>query len=216
MGGRYQNFTVHDDYMTPKSAWEEIAHIIPKNKVIWEPFYGDGRSGRFLRELGFEVIHEQIDFYENNLGEIIVTNPAFSNNKKMFEYLLELNKPFILILPPGRISSQYFMDLFGDDDRMKILVPPKRIPFQKIVDGEEVEGKKGIMGFDCYYYCWNIPTIAHWDKIVWLKNTHFKPIHNEEQRETEVPIEEGFAEIKYRKTVDNITGTITLEKLLYV
>ena len=25
----------HDDYMTPKSAWENIKHIIPKDKIIW-------------------------------------------------------------------------------------------------------------------------------------------------------------------------------------
>jgi len=30
--------TKHDDYMTPKYAWDNIKHIIPKNKVIWEPF----------------------------------------------------------------------------------------------------------------------------------------------------------------------------------
>ena len=30
----------HDDYMTPKYAWENIQHLIPKDKVIWEAFYG--------------------------------------------------------------------------------------------------------------------------------------------------------------------------------
>ena len=55
-----------DNYMTPKSAWEQIKHLIPNNKVIWEPFYGDGKSGEYLKELGFNVIHEDIvsgDFY---------------------------------------------------------------------------------------------------------------------------------------------------------
>ena len=28
----------HDDYMTPKYAWEHIQHLIPKDKVIWEAF----------------------------------------------------------------------------------------------------------------------------------------------------------------------------------
>ena len=45
-------FQKDDDYMTPKSAWESVAHLIPRDKVIYEAFYGDGTSGRHLRELG--------------------------------------------------------------------------------------------------------------------------------------------------------------------
>jgi len=28
---------------------------LPRDKVLWEAFYGDGQSGNYLRELGFEV-----------------------------------------------------------------------------------------------------------------------------------------------------------------
>ena len=38
-----------DEYMTPPSAWEAIQKYIPKNKVIWEAFYGDGKLGDALR-----------------------------------------------------------------------------------------------------------------------------------------------------------------------
>ena len=48
------SFTNDDDFMTPKSAWEDISVYLPRNKVIWECFYGDGRSGGFLKELGFD------------------------------------------------------------------------------------------------------------------------------------------------------------------
>jgi len=51
----------HDDYITPKSAWTDIQKYIPKKK-IWEAFYGDGKSGTYLKEMGFDVIHEPIDF----------------------------------------------------------------------------------------------------------------------------------------------------------
>tara|TARA_R110000803_G_scaffold70809_2_gene133818 strand:+ start:300 stop:482 length:183 start_codon:yes stop_codon:yes gene_type:complete len=51
-------FEINDEYMTRKSAWEDI----PTDKVIWECLYGDGKSGEYLRELGFEVLHEYIDF----------------------------------------------------------------------------------------------------------------------------------------------------------
>ena len=77
-GYETKTFSKHDDYMTPKSAWENILHLIPKDKVIWECFYGDGQSGENLRSLGLEVIHEEIDFFENNEGDILISNPPFS------------------------------------------------------------------------------------------------------------------------------------------
>ena len=58
---------IDNDYMTPKYAWENIAHLIPKDKVIWEAFYGNGDSGKYLTELGFNTIHEPVDFFENEL-----------------------------------------------------------------------------------------------------------------------------------------------------
>ena len=70
-GFQTKTFSKHDDYMTPKSAWENIKEFIPHNKVIWEAFFGDGESGKYLKELGFNTIHEDIDFFENNLGENI-------------------------------------------------------------------------------------------------------------------------------------------------
>lgn len=50
-GFHTKTFLKHDDYMTPKYAWENIKSYIPEDKVVWEPFYGDGKSGDFLREL---------------------------------------------------------------------------------------------------------------------------------------------------------------------
>jgi hypothetical protein len=75
--GRGCGFLKHDDYMTPKTAWENIAHLIPKDKVIWEAFYGDGVSGIDLRDLDFEVIHRPVDFFENNLGDIVLVIRLF-------------------------------------------------------------------------------------------------------------------------------------------
>ena len=60
--------------MTPDYAWENIKHIIPKDKQIWEAFYGDGKSGECLKRLGFDVIHKDIDFFENDLGETVYKN----------------------------------------------------------------------------------------------------------------------------------------------
>ena len=52
-GYHTKKFIKHDDYMTPKMAWENIKEYIPKDKVLWECFYGDGNSGQYLKDIGF-------------------------------------------------------------------------------------------------------------------------------------------------------------------
>jgi len=158
-------FQKHDDYMTPKSAWENIKHIIPRDKVIWEAFYGDGKSGDYLRELGFEVIHENKDFFENNEGDVVVSNPPFSHAPKVLERLVELNKPFILILPSSKINTQYMRRLFMGKN-LQIIIPRKRIHFEKHIEGKVPKDWKNACNFDCFYYCYkiNLPK-----DIIWLE-----------------------------------------------
>ena len=152
-GFHTKTFLKHDDYMTPKSAWECIKQYIPSNKVIWEAFYGDGESGRFLTELGFNVIHDKIDFYKENKGDIIVSNPPFSDVKNIMKRLKELDKPFILIMPSSKINTSYFRENFKNN--IQIIIPQKRIQFIKKLNNEIVESKN-CCNFDCFYYCYKI------------------------------------------------------------
>ena len=147
-------FPKHDDHMTPKSAWENIQQFIPKDKVIWEAFYGDGKSGEYLTDLGFDVIHGDIDFFEENRGDIIISNPPFSKSKKVMDRMFELDKPFILIFPSQKINTSYMRK--WKDRNLQIIIPRKRIHFLKVVDGKPVEGWKNQTAFDCYYYCYKM------------------------------------------------------------
>lgn len=158
-----KTFSRHDDYMTPKSAWEAIQHIIPKDKVIWEAFYGDGQSGQHLRDLGFNTIHEDIDFFENDRGDIVVSNPPFTQCAEILERLKSLNKPFILIMPSPKLVTQYVRKIFNGDDAFQIIIPRKRIQFLKQVDGQIVK-EKSKCNFDCFYYCYRIglPNAITW------------------------------------------------------
>lgn len=154
-GFHTKTFIIHDDYMTPKTAWENIKDYIPKDKVIWEAFYGDGKSGEYLNELGFNVIHKEIDFFKNNEGDIIVSNPPFSLCKEIMIRLKELDKPFILILPCSKIYTSYIRNFFTDNKYpLQIIVPRRRIQFIK--NGNECNNK---CNFDCFYYCYkmNLP-----------------------------------------------------------
>ena len=146
-------FQKHDDYMTPKHAWEDIKQYIPKDKVIWESFYGDGTSGTYLKEMGFNTIHEPIDFFKSDVGEIIVSNPPFSKSKEVVARLHELDKPFILIMPVSKLNTSY-MKVFKN--KLQIIIPKKRIHFFKLVDGKIPENWKNACNFDCFYYCYKI------------------------------------------------------------
>ena len=104
-GFHTKTFLKHDDYETPKSAWENIKNYIPKDKVIWEGFYCTGTSGTYLQELGYNVIHENIDFFKHDKGDLLVSNPPFSLSKEVMTRCKEINKPFILIMPSSKINK---------------------------------------------------------------------------------------------------------------
>lgn len=140
-----------DDYMTPKAVWESIREYIPKNKIIWEAFYGDGKSGEYLRELGFEVIHEDIDFFKENRGDIIVSNPPFSSKMAVLKRLKELDKPFILLLPASALGTKTLQELYGNT--LQVIVPKGRICYIK--NGKQTAG----VWFASFFYCYkcNLP-----------------------------------------------------------
>jgi len=158
----------HDDYMTPKSAWEAIEKYIPKEKVIYEPFYGDGKSGEYLRELGCKnVIHKEgVDFFNNEeVYDFILSNPPFSKSKEVMSRLAKLNKPFIMLMPSSKINTSYFRQNYMNKG-LQIIIPRKRIHFIKLIDGKEVEGWKNQCAFDCFYYCYKLGLP---NDITWLE-----------------------------------------------
>ena len=146
-----------DNYFTPRQAWEDIKQYIPK-KTIWECFYGDGKSGSHLKDMGFDVICENVDFFENDMGEILVSNPPFSLTKQVLTRLFQIDKPFIMIMPSSKINTQYFRE--WKDKGIQIIIPKKRIQFIK--HGVETQGN---CSFDCFYYCYKINLETD---IIWL------------------------------------------------
>ena len=102
-----------NNYYTPKSAWQDIELFLPKDKLIYEAFKGDGKSAEYLRELGCSVVSEDVDFFDNKIEfDVIVTNPPYSFKPKIFSRLRELDKPFILIVPVSTITKKNLSRLF--------------------------------------------------------------------------------------------------------
>jgi len=125
---RFEN---DDDYMTPKEVWESIAHLLPKDKIIYEPFYGDGKSGEYLTELGFKVEHHDIDFFEDPSFEydILVSNPPYSMKSKIFKRLAQIDKPYVMLVPVSTMTKKFLKTYF--QDKIQIIIPKSRIHFIK-------------------------------------------------------------------------------------
>ena len=153
-GFHTKTFIKHDDYMTPESAWINIKEYIPKNRIIWEAFYGDGKSSEYLEKLGFNVIHNQNDFFKSNEGEIVVSNPPFSQKKEVLTRLKQLDKPFILICPSMMLSYKYFQTNFKDKN-IQLIIPYKRMNFKHLNSNK----KNYSPPFASFYYCYkmNLP-----------------------------------------------------------
>ena len=141
--------------MTPEIAWINIKNFIPADKIIWEPFYGDGKSGEYLEKLGFNGIDDQSYCFENDNGDFVLSSPPFSKKKEVLTRLKELDKQFILILPASTITTQYIRELFKDD-KLQIIIPRRRIHFDKKINGETPANWKNACNFDCFYYCYKM------------------------------------------------------------
>jgi|TARA_R110000823_G_scaffold33691_3_gene94122 hypothetical protein len=145
-----------NDFMSPKCLFEDIKEYIPKDKVISMPFYGDGMIGKYMKEMGFDVIHQQEDFFEFNRGEVVVDNPPFEFKKEIIAELIKRDKPFMLIMPVSTICYQYSKML---KNHLQIIIPKKRpkfIYYDKATNKLDKDWKKKSATFDSVWVCWKM------------------------------------------------------------
>ena len=149
-----KSFLKHDDYMTPKSAWENIQQYIPKDKIIWSPFYCDGKQKIYFKEMGFDIIHEDRNFFSYTPDyDIIIDNPPFSKMKDICFKLKELDKPFILVAFSKVILMKWFQKLFKD--YLQVIIPFKRPTFTHLTNPKK--GYTPPYGVQYYCYKMNLP-----------------------------------------------------------
>nr|QOI90326.1 hypothetical protein HWQ62_00189 [Pyramimonas orientalis virus] len=153
-----------DEYNTPKELWDNIKDFLPgKDKVVWEAFYGNGKSGQILSDLGCTVIQSNVDFFDDNTNiidktDMIVSNVPFSKKKEILTKLKEINKPFILIMPASTMFTNYLREIFKKNE-IQIIIPPKRMHFEK--NGVVLKRTS----FDCCYFCYKMDLK---NDITWL------------------------------------------------
>lgn len=126
----------NDECLTLPYAVKPIIKYIPKGSIVWCPFdKDDSQFVTQLKEAGFTVINTHIEYgqdfytYEPKNWDIIVSNPPFTNKRKIFERALSFGKPFALIAPNTWFNDAAPAQLFMDKD-LEILSFDKRMRFE--------------------------------------------------------------------------------------
>lgn len=141
----------NDECYTPRYGVEPLLKYIPKDKIIWCPF--DTEESEFVKlfkENGFNVIYSHIstgqDFYiyEPEKWDILISNPPFTNKRKIFERALSFNKPFALLMTNTWLNDSAPKQLFKEKE-LQLLMFEQRIEYNNF--------KK--ITFSSSYYCYN-------------------------------------------------------------
>ena len=140
-----------DNYITNKEEWFRIKEYIPKDKVIWSPFYCDGKQKEYFKDMGFDIIHEDKDFFSYTPEyDIMIDNPPFSKKKEILTRIKEIDKPFILIIPSVMLCYKYFQDYFKND--LQMIVTYNRIKFRHI----NSTNKNYTPPYASFYFCYKM------------------------------------------------------------
>lgn len=128
-----------DEYYTPDYVVEILVPYLKKKqyKTIWCPC--DKKWSEYVKVLtsnGFKVICSHIDEGKDFLTyepiehyDIVVTNPPFSIKNKIIERLIELDKPFAILLSATVIQSASLIKLLSKLDDFKVIMFDKRISY---------------------------------------------------------------------------------------
>ena len=145
----------NDECYTPDYAVEPILKYIPKDAIVWCPF--DKKSSEFVKQISKsnKVISSHIDQgedffnYEPGKWDVIISNPPFTNKRKIFERALSFNKPFALIMSNTWLNDSAPKQLFSEKE-LQLLMFEKRMKFVS-PDGRD----NSKITFSSSYYCWN-------------------------------------------------------------
>ena len=145
----------NDECLTLSYAVRPILKYIPPQAVVWCPF--DKENSEFFKQIrdnGNKVIASHIDdgkdFYTYEPTEkwdCIVSNPPFTNKRKIFERALSFDKPFALIMSNVWLNDAAPKQIFKDKD-LQLLMFDKRMRF---LNNGEVNNK---ITFSSSYFCY--------------------------------------------------------------
>lgn len=144
----------NDECYTPRYVVEEILPYLSKDKIYWLPFDTDeSEFCKVLKENGYKYVNSHIstgqDYYNFEPAEwdIMLSNPPFTNKRKIFERALSFGKPFALLMTNTWLNDSAPKQLFFDKE-LQLLMFTKRIKFYD----NTIEK----IPFGCSFYCHNL------------------------------------------------------------
>lgn len=125
-----------DEWYTPYYAVEPIVPYLEPRAKIWCPFdLPESNYVRCLLDNGFNVVHSHIDegkdFFLEEVPECdyIISNPPYSKTDLVLERLMEIDKPFAILLnTSGLFDSKKRFELLSENP-IEILYLYPRIAF---------------------------------------------------------------------------------------
>lgn len=146
----------NDECLTLSYAVKPIIKYVKENSVIWCPF--DKEDSEFVKQLsanGNKVIATHIDngedFYTyepKDKWDCIISNPPFTNKRKIFERALSFDKPFALIMSNTWLNDAAPKQIFKEKD-LQLLMFDKRMKFS---NNGVINNK---ITFSSSYFCYN-------------------------------------------------------------
>lgn len=148
----------NDECMTLEYAVRPILRYIPQEAVVWCPFdTADSNFVKLIQKNGNRVIRSHIsegkDFYTYEPTEhwdCIVSNPPFTNKRKIFERALSFGKPFALIMSNTWLNDAAPVQIFKKRNKqLQLLLFDKRMKFsnQGVVQNK--------ITFSSSYFCYD-------------------------------------------------------------
>ena len=143
---KQDNWTTHINYL------KVIEPFIPKQSIINDPFYFNGKVKELWKDLGRVIIHENKDFFTNtHEGDIFVSNPPFSILNKILTQLFTLQKPFILLIPIQKVCMIKTQKILKTQSNIQMIISPI---YQGFLNEDNKETKCPSQYY-CYL-CWKI------------------------------------------------------------
>lgn len=144
-----------DEIYTPIYAVYPILQYIKPNSTIWCPFDKEWSAYvEVLREEGHIVIYSHIEDGKDFLTyepeedyDYIISNAPFSIKDKVLKRLIELNKPFAVLLPIATLQGQKRFEYIS---QTQALIFDKRIGFYT---WQDLSQTKESAAFGTYYCC---------------------------------------------------------------
>lgn len=164
----------NDECLTPAYGVVPIIKYIKPGSTVWCPF--DKEDSEYVKQLrvsGYKVVFSHIDDgkdfynYEPEEWDCIISNPPFTNKRKIFERALSFNKPFALLMSNTWLNDAAPKQIFKDKD-LQLLMFEQRIKF---LNKGVVQNK---ITFSSSYYCYNfLPKQIIMERLddKWKQNT---------------------------------------------